>query len=276
MRRSLYAGAVALGLVLASSGTAAAEQGDGYAGSRTPQSAKHRVPPDSLSSAKKRIIGPDVSHYQGCPLDWNLIASRRAFAFIKASEGSDPQSSGYTDQCFTTNWRDSRAAHIPRGAYDFARPHADLSTARAEADHFIRLVKSAGGFHHALPPVLDVEANDDGISQGQMRAWIRTWIQWVRAHTKRKTIVIYTGNWAWEPWVGSWRPKHRALLWESCYCSSWKVAPVAGWGKPNWWQYTDGDPRYGPKPHKTPGIGPSDSSFWLGSKKSLLALTQKP
>jgi len=274
MRRSLYAGVVALGLILGSTGTALAGPAHDYAGSRTPRSEKHRVPSGSLSGAQKKIVGPDVSNHNGCAIDWAAVARRRDFAFMKASEGIT-----FTDWCFVANyagpgsWRESRAVHIPRGAYDFGRPHADLSTARAEADHYVRVVKSVGGFHHALPPVLDVEVNDDGINRHQMRRWIKAWIQRVRAHTKRKTITIYTGNWWWGPNVGKWKPKG-ALLWASCYCSSWRVNPVAAWGKPNWWQYTDGV--YGPKPHKAPGIGYTDQSFWLGSKSALLALTQKP
>jgi len=266
LRRSLCAGLITLGLTLGFGHAAFADPAHDYAGSRTPAWARQPTPSESVSAARHKIVGPDVSNWQGCSLDWSRIASRRDFAFIKASEGTD-----FTDQCFAYNWQSSHAVHLPRGAYDFARPHADLSTAQAEADHYIAVVKSAGGFHKALPPVLDVEANDDSIDQGQMRAWIRTWVQWVRHHTKRRTITIYTGNWFWEPNVGSWRPKH-ALLWESCYCSSWQVAPVVGWGAPNWWQYTDGTS--GPTPRNTPGIGPSDSSFWLGHKSALLALRQ--
>lgn len=274
MRRALYPAALALALVFAGTGTAVADPAHDYAGSRTPKSERHRIPDDWIVGAKKRIIGPDVSNNNppapGCAVDWSAVKSRRAFAFMKASEGLT-----FTDYCFTQAhwWEDSRRVHLPRGAYDFARPHADVATARAEADHFVRVVKSVGGFHHALPPVLDIEVNDDGIDQGQMRNWIRAWIRELRAHTHRKTIAIYTGNWWWEPNVGHWKPKG-ALLWASCYCSTWKVNPVAAWGKPNWWQYTDGT--YGPKPHRAPGIGYTDQSFWLGSKKSLLALTQKP
>ena len=268
MRRPLHAGLVAVAAVLASTGTAVADPAHNYAGSRTPRSERHRVPADSVFSAKHYLTGPDVSNHNGCAIDWARVAARRAFAFMKATEDND-----FVDVCFAQNWRQSKAVGLPRGAYDFAHPHADLTTARSEAALFIQIVKASGGFYHALPPVLDVEVNDDGISQHQMRRWIRTWIGEIHAHTKRKTVIIYTGNWFWQPNVGKWKPKG-ALLWAACYCSTWKVAPVVGWKKPNWWQYTDGVS--GPKPHKTPGIGYSDSSFWLGRASQLKALTQKP
>jgi len=266
MRRSLSAGLITLALALCWSGTALADPNNDYAGSHMPRSGRQLVPPDAVFSAQKRVVGPDVSNHQGCSLDWNVIAKRRNFAFMKASEGLT-----FTDACFDRNWRQSRAVHLPRGAYDFARPNPDISTARFEADHFISVVKSSGGFHNALPPVLDIEVNDFSMSRRRLRSWIRAWIDELRRHTKRKTVVIYTFQDYWNTNIGKWRPKN-VMLWGA----RWSTAQpeMVGWKHVNWWQYTDGS--FGPKPHKCPGIGYSDQSFWLGSKSALRTVQHTP
>ena len=114
------------------------------------------------------------------------------------------------------------------------------------------MVDAEGGFHPALPPVLDVEANA-GLDRPRLRSWIQRWVNEVRRLTKRQWVTIYTGGWFWNPQVGFWAPAN-TLLWASGY----STAPpwVAGFRSPDWWQYTDG--HYGPLPHVTPGLPPGD------------------
>ena len=94
------------------------------------------------------IHGIDVAKYQG-DIDWN--AARQggvAFAFLKATEGGDR-----LDDRFHENWREARAAGVPRGAYHFwyhCRPGIE------QARWFIDNVPREKG---ALPPVIDVEWN---------------------------------------------------------------------------------------------------------------------
>jgi len=266
LHRSFLVVSTALVAVLAAASLALAAPSAGtdprhdFAGSRTPAAVKRSPAAERYAmSFSGRLIGPDVSGWQGCPLGWRAVArAGRAFAFAKASEGTT-----FTDSCFASNWRAMAAAGIPRGAYDFARPHSPISSARAEARHYVAVVNSAGGFRMTLPPVLDVEENAN-LSQGGMRSWIQTWIDEVRKDVHRYDVTIYTGNWFWSPNVGSWAPRG-ALLWASGYSST--MPRVAGFGKPNWWQYTDG--QYGPTPHYTPGIGYADSSVWLGTRAQL-------
>jgi lysozyme len=100
------------------------------------------------SPAAYLVHGVDVSRFQGA-IDWNRAAGAGvAFAFLKATEGGDR-----LDPTFRDNWRQTRAAGIPRGAYHFyyfCRPAAE------QAAWFIRNVPREAG---ALPPVLDLEWN---------------------------------------------------------------------------------------------------------------------
>lgn len=207
------------------------------------------------------MIGPDVSKWDGCSLLWQLAAPRSSFAYAKATEGTS-----WTDPCFALNWLGMGTAGLPRGAYDFARPRMPLSTATREARHYVAVVDVEGGFHPALPPVLDVEASK-GLSRARLRAWIARWIAEVRRLTHRQWVTIYTGGWFWNPRVGLWAPP-KTLLWASGYSTA--VPYVAGFAGPNWWQFTDGT--HGPRPHVTPGLPPGDHSVWLGTPQRLRQL----
>lgn len=96
------------------------------------------------------VHGVDVSKYQG-EIDWE--EARRAgvaFAYLKSTEGGDR-----IDSAFRRNWRDAKAAGIPRGAYHFfywCRPGIE------QAQWFIENVPRDAD---ALPMALDVEWNPD-------------------------------------------------------------------------------------------------------------------
>ncbi len=60
------------------------------------------------------VEGVDVSSHQEA-IDWRALAGTGVkFAYIKASEGAD-----FRDERFASNWRDSAAAGIKRGAYHY-------------------------------------------------------------------------------------------------------------------------------------------------------------
>jgi GH25 family lysozyme M1 (1,4-beta-N-acetylmuramidase) len=266
MPRSLLVLSVALAMAVAAPAAALANPERDFAGSNTPSWAKHRAGSAAVHAAsfRGRLIGPDVSNWNGCGIGWSAVARTRAFAFAKATEGTT-----FTDRCFATNWLQMAIVGIRRGAYHFARPRLPISSARAQARHYVAVVNSVGGFHPSLPPVLDVEVKSSRLGRSGLRSWIRAWIREVRAETHRYWVTIYTGNWFWGPNVGSWAPRG-TLLWASGYSS--RMPRVAGYRKPSWWQYTDGVS--GPRPHSTPGIGASDHSVWLGSAGWLARLNR--
>jgi len=92
------------------------------------------------------VHGVDVSRYQG-RIDWQQArASGVSFAFIKATEGGE-----IADPMFRTNWDQTAAAGMPRGAYHF---YYFCRTGAEQARWFVQNVPFTPG---ALPPVLDIE-----------------------------------------------------------------------------------------------------------------------
>lgn len=102
------------------------------------------------SPSQYPVHGIDLSKYQG-DIDW--VAARDggvAFAWLKATEGSDRVDSG-----FARNWRAAGAAGVPRGAYHFFYL---CGSGLTQAKWFIANVPRDAV---ALPPVLDVEWTPD-------------------------------------------------------------------------------------------------------------------
>ena len=132
------------------------------------------------------VHGIDVSHHQGA-IDWELLRNSAnidgnpvAFAFIKATEGSD-----IVDSRFKTNFAEARKYGIMRGAYHFYRT---TTSAKQQAEHFIRNVELLPG---DLPPVLDVEIRPQGISAEDFRQGILEWLARVEQHYGVRPI-LYT------------------------------------------------------------------------------------
>ena len=132
------------------------------------------------------VHGIDVSHHQGT-IDWELLRNSAtiddypvAFAFIKATEGSD-----IVDSQFKKNFAQARKYGIMRGAYHFYRT---TTPAKQQAEHFIRQVELLPG---DLPPVLDVEIHPQGISAEDFRQGILEWLARVEQHYGVRPI-LYT------------------------------------------------------------------------------------
>ena len=93
-----------------------------------------------------RVVGVDVSHYQG-EIDWPVLArSGVRFAYIKATEGATVR-----DDHFQRNWSDAAASGLARGAYHFFTP---CRGAEVQAKNFIAATPVVAD---ALPPVIDAE-----------------------------------------------------------------------------------------------------------------------
>lgn len=98
------------------------------------------------SKSKYPVRGIDVSSYQGV-IDWEKIESQKiSFAFIKATEGS-----GFTDEYFAENYKNSAHTSIRIGAYHF---FSFDSPGKTQAENYIKSVEKRDNM---LPPVIDVE-----------------------------------------------------------------------------------------------------------------------
>jgi lysozyme len=96
--------------------------------------------------AARYVQGVDVSHHQGA-IDWRTLAADDiAFAYIKATEGTD-----HVDARFAFNWREAAAAGLYRGAYHF---FTLCRSGASQAQNFIAVVPRDAG---ALPAAVDLE-----------------------------------------------------------------------------------------------------------------------
>lgn len=98
------------------------------------------------SKRKYPVRGVDVSSYQG-NINWKELESQNiSFAFIKATEGS-----GFVDEYFTDNYKNSNDTGIRVGAYHF---FSFDSPGKTQAKNYISIVDKR---ENMLPPVIDVE-----------------------------------------------------------------------------------------------------------------------
>jgi len=160
------------------------------------------APPPGTSN-----IGIDVSSYQGT-INWTQVkAAGITYAWAKATEGTT-----ITDSEYSNNATNGVAAGVYMGAYHFAHPDDNGTTAGAiaEANHFLSVAQS----HIVsceLPPVLDYETDVSGSMTGaQQVAWVEAWMNTVQTATGI-TPIIYTN--------GSIANEFTSAL--SSYCKLW-------------------------------------------------------
>jgi lysozyme len=130
------------------------------------------------------IHGIDVSKYQD-NIDWQSVKEMRVedvqigFAFMKATEGNSNE-----DRQFKRNWKRSKEAGLPRGAYHF---FIASKSGKTQAENFISTVQLEPG---DLPPVLDVEQSN-GVKGEKLRERVKEWLTTVENYYGVKPI-IYT------------------------------------------------------------------------------------
>lgn len=191
-----------------------------------------------MSKRKVRDFS-DVSSYQGS-IDFEAYARENDLIVIKATEGLT-----VTDPSFQARWRAARAAGVVRAPYHFARPQPGRTGAQ-EAEHFLQVVRDAGGFKPGdLPPVLDIETGT-GLNAIQYGLWARSFNRRVRQeltelHFTRRTRrpIIYTGSF----WRGMVAGATGAYLWLAAYVADPKPYVPEPWstriGRWIAWQFTD-------------------------------------
>ncbi len=176
-----------------------------------------------------RLLGLDVSEYQGS-INWGAVRGAEVrWAYAKATEGT-----GFRDPTFPTNWSGMAGAGVYRGAYHFFHPSENGT---AQADYFLAY---AGNQNGVLPPMLDWEVTDS-VSGTTAGVNAQLFINEIRARTGRETIIYTTpGLWAGfhvpqsfsgNPlWVADW-----------LYCDTSGCCPVMPGSWTNWtfWQFND-------------------------------------
>jgi len=183
-------------------------------------------------AGEETVRGVDVSHYQG-GIRWPRVARAGVrFAVIKATEGTS-----YVDRRYRANRQRSAANDIVPGAYHFARPSWRAGSAVRQANHYLRVAHLRAG---QLVPILDLEV-DGGLSRFRLRAWVRRWLQRVRAATNLRA-VIYTSARFWHHEMGNttWFAHRGYRLWLAQWHVRWPSVPAHRWTGSGWslWQWT--------------------------------------
>jgi lysozyme len=169
------------------------------------------------------VRGIDVSEYQG-EIDWQVLSGQDiAFAFIKATEGSQD-----TDPRFKYNWEHAAGTKIRIGAYHFFN---FLSSGKDQAANFIAVVNKADGM---LPPVVDIELYDsfkrDPKSAGEVLPELNDLVKALEEAYRMKPI-FYASKTVYDLYLADQYSQYP--LW----IRSVNATPtITGW---TFWQYSD-------------------------------------
>lgn len=185
----------------------------------------------------RKIIGPDVSFYQddpGTPNGINFTRMNNLVDFVIVRAGQNL----WMDPDFNQNWRDAKAAGLPRGSYWFYDSRADP---RQQAELWASLIKDDMG---ELPLFADFEE----AYKGEFAGWEnwKKFLERLRALVGSKEIGIYTAYYYWQnnaPNAATQPAEleyfHRYPLWIANYGVTAPLVPKP-WGTNEWllWQFT--------------------------------------
>jgi GH25 family lysozyme M1 (1,4-beta-N-acetylmuramidase) len=235
-RTRSFGRAAALALLVLLVASPAFASGDGALGATGDAATGDAATPDALVLAQPpgSVPGIDVSHWQGS-IDWvQVAAAGMRFAIAKATDGQD-----YVDPTYATNKAGAELNGIAFGAYHFARPDTSANDAVLEADHFVDNADLGPG---NLIPVLDIEKNEQNMTQAKITAWILDWLDRV---TERLGVrpMVYTSPHGWLTRTGDTTAVADAgytVLWVAHWDVAQPTLPAAGWSGNGWtfWQYS--------------------------------------
>ena len=206
----------------------------------------------------QKVEGIDVSSAQG-RIDWNAVKrSGTAFAYVKATDGKDP------DATFRTNWAGAAGAGISRGAYHFFYPvPVGSDHLQKQVDAFLAQMGSLAA--NDLPPMVDVEVPPAGQEKWLVRAMtaqeiaasLTYWLSKVAQGCGRQP-VIYTFPAYWQSRMGDSSSFHAFHLW------------IANWGS----ETSPGSKEFRPlgKPPIIPGRWPAFSIWQYAVLKGLTGI----
>jgi lysozyme len=178
-------------------------------------------------NAGDQVKGIDVSHNNNA-IDWKTIAATGiTFAFTKASEGAS-----FRDPQFNANYAAIKSNGMIRGSYHFFHPNTD---AGAQAANFLKLVQALGPGD--LPPVLDIEVNDNCNSAVIIKG-VQLWLDTVGAALHCQPI-IYTSASFWNGNLGGTDQFADHRLWVAHYTTSPQPNIPTGFPDYSIWQFTE-------------------------------------
>ncbi len=220
-----------------------------------------------------RVLGTDVSHWQGS-INWGRMAGAAIkFAFIKAT-----QADNITDARFAANWRSAAQVGILRGAYHFYMPNTPPAS---QAQFFFNALQSTGALGE-LPPVLDVEHHPNSDRKPLLQGPILDTLNEIERLFGRRPI-IYTARGVWNqigevPWAEQyplWIAQYPYTAWSNGVISyTMNNQPVLpkSWKKWLFWQFSE------KAPGVNYGVGSKfmDINVFQGSEAALRELAAAP
>lgn len=196
----------------------------------------------------RSLFGIDINEYTQ-NVNFAVIATKIDFLYLRASGSGSGRFR--TDKKFLEYVKKSREYGIPVGAYHFAVPSYDLTTADSQCDDFIAILQQAFGSkdYGDLFPVVDVEVPVDKteISSTALINWIDRFRKRFEQKTRRR-LMLYTGLFFIELYnnfyiQGKGYPLSNMLLWFAMYTNvptNPKIPPdIGGWTRWRIWQYSE-------------------------------------
>ena len=239
-----------------------------------------------------RILGTDISRYQGNVNFAKMYAAGARFVFFKSSDGgpnAHARAVAYADQWIPQ----AKAAGLLVGQYHFAQiPNTDdmntvLAAANAQADQMIARWNAHGGYSQGtLPLVLDIEQAGvpRNVTDAEAVAFVKTWLEKV-ANATGKLPILYSNPTFLKNHLSGDPSLANYPLWAANYfdVSNPGVSPKTGCLNTVWtgdgcnlrwtfWQYSQTGPG-GTFGVSSRGI---DLNVFAGSAEELLALTGYP
>jgi len=187
--------------------------------------------------ADTRILGLDISHHQGVFNPYQAKSNGAKFVFIKASQWVE-------DHMFKENWKNVKAAGLPRGAYHY------LDWGLSELKQAKIFCDAMNGDWGELPPVLDYEMNPLPFGLSADVAQGKAWNFMIEVERLTgKVPMVYTGYYHWNDWGSNKIGWARFPHWLPWYASEWyiklRTLTNTGTGSPKpwtqwaFWQFTD-------------------------------------
>ncbi len=218
------------------------------------------------NKTSRNIIGPDLNKYRG-DVNYTLLATQTPYAYLRGS--------GYgtgrfrIDRKFIEYVNGLKNVGVKTGAYHYAVPSTDLTTADVQCDGFIDILQQAygPGRYGDLFPVIDIETPlDKSISTDVLLDWVDRFRKRFERKTRRK-MMIYTGAFFIDLYNNFYHTKKGFILadmplWIAMYPELPSNPPFprdqGGWTRWRMWQFTETGTMPGVNPPVDLNYGPEN------------------
>lgn len=214
-------------------------------------------------------FGADINQFKS-GVNFELLARTVDFLYLRSSGSGS--GAFKVDTKFLEFAKGARMYGIPVGAYHYALPSEDLSTADQQADDFIDVLQQAFGpnDYGDIFPVLDVEAPvNKSITTPQLLTWIDRFRKRFERKTRRK-LMLYTGNFFIDIYDNFLYPGKGYILsdmplWIAMYKEIQGNPPYpkdqGGWTRWTIWQFTENGRINGVDPPVDLNYGPDNIDY---------------